>query len=66
MDGAEVQRKILAQYGIRVEPEMGDYVARQWALAANAPVAVLGADARTGVPVRMEIDPALLGIGEAS
>ncbi len=28
MDGAEVRRRILAHYGIRVEPEMGEYVAR--------------------------------------
>ena len=54
VEASEVRRRMLAQFGIRIEPAMTEYVLRQ--LDAHAPshgsFPVMGGDARTGVPVR--------------
>ena len=69
MDLPEVRRRLLTQCSIRVEPEMGRYVAKR--LAAQAPgsgparMAIMGVHARTGVAVRQEIDLAPLMAPEA-
>ena len=54
MDAGEVRRRMLAQFGIRIEPAMSAYVVRQLAQQAGAGASfpVMGGDARTGVPVR--------------
>jgi hypothetical protein len=58
MDAAEVRRRLLAQYGIRIENEMSNYVVRRLAQAGDAlaQFPVMGGDARTGVPLRLLID----------
>jgi hypothetical protein len=59
MDAAEVRQWLLTQYGIRVEPEMSEYVLRQLQQAGKAlggaSFPVMGGDARTGFPVRQMI-----------
>jgi hypothetical protein len=53
VDHAEIQGA-LRRIGIRVEPEMAEYLGRQMQQQQSGlgKVAVLGGDARTGVPVR--------------
>ena len=56
MDAGEVRKRMLAQFGIRIEPEMGNYVLRQLEKpAAGGSFPVMGGDARTGMPVRRMI-----------
>ncbi len=58
----ELRQQLLHQYGIRVEPQMGEYVLRrlQQAGAALRELPIIGGEARTGAPVRLVIDPAAL------
>ena len=68
MDAGDVRQRMLAQFGIRIEPQMSQYVLEQLAgasAAANASFPVMGGDARTGAPVRRLI-PAAAFIGNAS
>jgi hypothetical protein len=51
LDGKEIQAA-LRTIGVRVEEEMASYVARQLQAGAGTGIAILGGDARTGVPVR--------------
>ena len=62
MEIADLQKKMLEAYGIRVEPEMARYALRRLAQAGNAlrELPVIGGNARTGAPVRAVIDPAAL------
>jgi hypothetical protein len=46
---------MLAQFGIRIEPEMGLYVLRQLEAPSGDTFPVMGGDARTGAPVRRVI-----------
>jgi hypothetical protein len=46
---------MLAQFGIRIEPEMGLYVLRQLETPGGDAFPVMGGDARTGAPVRRVI-----------
>jgi hypothetical protein len=59
MDVSDVQKCVLEFYGIRVEPEMARYLLRrlQQAGGARRELPVIGGNARTGVPVRLLIDP---------
>ena len=59
MDVDEVRRRILKRYGIRVEPEMGSYALKKL-LGKGSTFAVMGGDARTGVAVRLVVDPVKL------
>jgi hypothetical protein len=45
---------VLAQFGIRIEPQMSQYVLEQLAggSTADASFPIMGGDARTGAPVR--------------
>ena len=53
MDAGEVRTRMLAQFNIRIEPRMSEYVLRQLARdPAERSFPVMGGDARTGVPVR--------------
>ena len=53
---------MLESYGLRVEPHMGDYVARRLKQAGDAlrELPVIGGEARTGMPIRKMIDLAQL------
>jgi hypothetical protein len=59
MEAVDLSRAMLERLGIRIEPEMTRYALRQLESGA-ASFAVMGGDARTGVPVRLLIDPATL------
>ncbi len=52
MDAAEVRTRMLATFGIRIEPAMSRYVLRQLQDRAQPSFPVIGGDARTGAPVR--------------
>lgn len=67
MDARDVRRRMLAQFGIRIEPHMTQYVLDQLAgaSAADASFPVMGGDARTGAPVRRFI-PAAAFINSAT
>ena len=58
VDGEQVRKRMLEAYGIRVEPEMSEYVSRQLRQAGNAlrELPIIGGEARTGMPVRTTID----------
>ncbi len=58
MDTPAIQRALLSQYGLRIDPAMGEYVAKN--LSAATPFPVIGGDARTGIPSRINIDPVLI------
>ena len=62
MDREEIRKRMLDAYGIRVEPEMSEYVLRRLHQAGGAlrELPVIGGEARTGMPVRRTIDPARL------
>jgi hypothetical protein len=62
VEAAELQQRILDAYGVIVEPHMAKYVLRRLAQAGTAlrELPVIGGNARTGVPVRMSIDPSRL------
>ena len=53
---------LLREYGIRVTPHMREYIRQRIGQGASAPlfagaIPVIGADARTGVPLRITVDP---------
>ena len=55
MDEREIRRRLIAQFGIRIEPHMSRYVlGRIRSGAGNIPV--MGGDARTGVPLRTMVN----------
>ena len=56
MDENEITRRLLHNFGIRIEPEMSSYARRQLERAGEQSFAVMGAHARTGVPLRAMID----------
>lgn len=62
MEVNEIQQRLLASYGIRVEPEMCRYVIRSLEQAGRAlrELPVIGGDARTGIPLRVMVDPTRL------
>jgi len=59
VDATELQQRILGAFGIVVEPHMARYVLRRLAEAGGTlrELPVIGGDARTGVAVRVSIDP---------
>ena len=65
VDAGEVRTRMLAQFGLRIEPAMSEYVARQIrniASSSGASFPVMGGDARTGVPVRRFIPAAAFDV----
>ena len=65
MDAGEVRTRMLAQFGLRIEPGMSEYVVRQLgntASSSDASFAVMGGDARTGVPVRRLVPAAAFDV----
>ena len=56
MDIQAIQRALLSQYGIRIDPAMGEYVLVNLQSSGSGSLPVIGGDARTGVPMRTEID----------
>lgn len=66
MDAGEVHRRMLAQFGIRIEPAMSRYVLRQLQVGPGESFPVMGGDARTGVPVRQFIPAAAFSADSSS
>ena len=58
MDEKEIARRLLHNFGIRIESEMSAYARRQLERADNSATSfpIMGAHARTGVPLRTMID----------
>jgi hypothetical protein len=54
MTESQVREAILRQFGLRIQPEMGQYVARQLSKSRES-IPVIGGNARTGVAVRQLI-----------
>lgn len=59
MDESELRLLIRDRLGLRIEPEMSKYVLRR-AGESDQPIAVIGSDARTGMPRRQMVDPNFL------
>lgn len=57
MEDFDVRRALLVSYGMRVEDQMVRYILGRLADGGGGPIAVIGGDARTGVPRREMIDP---------
>jgi hypothetical protein len=66
VDAREVRTRMLAQFGIRIEPEMSRYVLRRLAAPAGETFPIMGGDARTGVPVRRLIPAAAFDVTSSS
>lgn len=62
MQDSELRLLVRDRLGIRIEPEMCKYVLRR-AADSDQPLAVIGGDARTGVPRREILDPRALRQG---
>ena len=60
MDEREIRRRLIAQFGIRIEPEMSRYVLGRLNSGADT-IPVMGGDARTGVAVRTMLASSELG-----
>ena len=65
MDENEIARRLLYNFGIRIEREMSAYARRRVERGSSDSFAVMGAHARTGVPLRLTIDPSRLRAAEA-
>ncbi len=58
MSEGDVRTRLLAQFGIRIEPAMCRYVLRRLQASSIDSFPVMGGDARTGVPIRRVIPAA--------
>jgi hypothetical protein len=56
VDDQEIARRLLHNFGIRIEREMSAYARRQLEIAASDSFSIMGTHARTGVPLRATID----------
>jgi len=56
---------VLESSGLRIGPEMAGYIQRQVAQNAQQKIAVMGGDARTGVPRREMIQTQILAREQA-
>jgi hypothetical protein len=64
---AEVQKQFLHGLNLRIGPETAAYVLRRIDAGQAAPAfPVMGGNARTGVPVRLLVDPSQITSGLAS
>lgn len=53
---AQIRDVLLKRYGLRVQPEMAQYLLRQLSAAERGEVVpLIGGDARTGMPMRQRI-----------
>jgi hypothetical protein len=55
----EVASRVRERFGLRIEAEMSRYVLEKLAKPPES-LAVIGGDARTGIPRRQMVDPRLL------
>jgi hypothetical protein len=66
VDIPAIQRALLSQYGLRIDPVMGEYVLANLRSAGSGSLPVIGGDARTGVPMRTTIDLDALAAAEGA
>jgi hypothetical protein len=59
LNSDEAKRLMLAKFSLRIEPAMSEHVAVKMSGAKSSPAkfAVMGAEARSGVPMRIVVDP---------
>jgi hypothetical protein len=65
VDESQLPQNVLKLHGLRIQKHMTQYAGKMLAAGAG-PFAVIGGDARTGVPRRQLIDPKLLGAPSAA
>jgi hypothetical protein len=53
MDERDIRRRLIAQFGIRIEPHMSRYLLDRM---NDGDIPVMGGDARTGVPLRTMVN----------
>jgi hypothetical protein len=58
-DDSQLQSLVRDRLGLRIGPEMIKYLAARLAASPDA-FPIMGADARTGAPVRQMVDPRVL------
>ena len=62
----QIANRLLQRYQLRVEPHMLEYLSRRLQSPGSG-VPVIGGESRTGVPIRLMIDPTQLSSdGESS
>jgi hypothetical protein len=61
VDISGIQRLLLSEYGLRIDPAMGEYVLANLRASGGGALPVIGGDARTGVAMRAMIDLSTLG-----
>jgi hypothetical protein len=61
VDAAEIQERLLSEFGLRVGLETSRYVLGRLD-AAGGPIPVMGADARTGVARTVLVQPSSLQV----
>jgi hypothetical protein len=61
VDRRELQERLLRTMSLRVGDHMAEYVHRQMTEALARPIPVIGADARTGIPVARSVSVQDLG-----
>jgi hypothetical protein len=66
VDIRAIQRALLSQYGLRIEPAMGEYVLSRLQSSGAGSLPVIGGDARTGVPMRAMIDLGTLAAAQGA
>ena len=60
LTAADVRRIFLERLGLRLGPEMSEYVLRRLRGGGTEPIPVMGGNARTGAAVREIIEPSVL------
>ena len=60
-----LRRLVLDRLGLRIGPEMSEYVLRRLRSGVLDPIPVMGGNARTGAAVRVFIEPAALTAASA-
>ena len=63
---AEVQKQFLHRLNLRIGPETAAYVLRRIDAGSASALPVMGGNARTGVPVRLLVEPSQIAAGFAS
>jgi hypothetical protein len=63
VDISAIQRALLSQYGIRIDPAMSEYILSNLQSSESGSLPVIGGDARTGVPMRTLINLGKLDSG---
>lgn len=74
MDDSQMCELLLKRFGLRVRPEMGQYILRRLQDSATGSadaIPIMGGDARTGIAVRQfvtirKLQDAMKSIGEAT